>query len=252
MVRGLGGPPAQEFESPDGRFSLGPLSAGNHRLWAVAPGYQPARSVRVKVESGETLSGVELVLLRSGTVTGQVTDADTGKPIQGAWVLAAEWRAAALAESVGATTDADGRYTLRSVPGRRTSLRVRATGYHSLLAGGVECDPGREMVRDFALTPVARGKRAGNQLTGIGAVLKGQKDGVLIRELIQGGPAAEVLMAGDVVVMVDDLEVAGASLKEVAQAIRGEVDTDVVLWVKRAGEAEPVRVVITRKRVQYP
>ncbi|MFH2008699.1 MAG: carboxypeptidase regulatory-like domain-containing protein [bacterium] len=252
LAQGHGGPTLQTFDSGDGRFRLGPLAPGPQRIFAVAQGYQPAESRRLRIRSGETVAGVELRLKASGEVVGRVTDASTGQPIAGAQVMPAEWGSTSLGESVGAVSDANGHYSLKSVPGSRTSLRVRADGYQALLAGGLECDPGHRCKRDFALTPVGRDKRPSGQLTGVGAVLRKTNRGVLITQLLPGGPAADVLQRGDLVVMVGELDTTSAGLREVAQAIRGEVGTDVVLWILRGGQGEPQRVVIKRALVNMP
>jgi hypothetical protein len=252
MARVGRGAVTQPFNSTDGRFRLGPLSAERQIVYAIASGYQPTRSLPVVIRSGATVRNVVLTLARSGELIGQVTDASTGQPIRGALVTAVEWGSRTLGKAAGTFSDANGHYTLSSVPGSRTSLRVRATGYQPLLAGGVECSGGERCKRDFALTPLASGQRPGGQLTGVGAVLRKIADGVLIQQLLPGGPAEVVLQKGDIVVMVGDLDVSTVGLKEVAQAIRGETGTDVVLWVRRPGQSEPQRVVITRARVTMP
>ncbi len=242
----------RSFRSSNGWFRLGPLAAERQTLYAVAPGYQPERSQPVVVRSGETVKNVVVKLGRSGEVAGWVTDADTGQPIQNARVTPSEWGSRTLSSATSATTNASGHYTLRSVPGARTSLRVRASGYQPLLAGGVECSGGQQCKRDFALTPLQKGQRPGGQLTGVGAVLRKTGDGVLIQQLLSGGPAEGVLQKGDLVVMVGDLDVSNLGLREVAQAIRGEAGSDVVLWVRSRGQTEPQRVVITRALVNMP
>jgi len=242
----------RDFRSSNGRFRLGPLAAQRQVLFAVASGYQPKRSKAVVIRAGDTVRNVEIVLARSGEITGLVTDAQTGQPIGGAQVTPAEWGSRALGAATGTVTDANGNYALRSVPGARTSLRVRASGYQPLLGGGVECSGGQRCKRDFALTPLQDGQRPGGQLTGVGAVLRKTGDGVLIQKLLAGGPAEEVLQKGDLVVMVGDLDVTTVGLRKVAQAIRGETGTDVVLWVRRPGQTEPQRIVITRARVTMP
>lgn len=55
-----------------------------------------------------------------GTVTGAVTDAESGQPVAGALVEAS---------GVSATTGADGRYLLRYVPAGRTALTASCFGY---------------------------------------------------------------------------------------------------------------------------
>lgn len=252
LSRARQGRVTKTFNSLDGRFRLGPVSPGRQVLYAIAPGYQPAQSKSITVRSAATVQNVVLKMARSGELIGRVTDASTGQPIRGALVAPAEWGSRSLGTAAGTYTNSGGHYTLRSVPDSRTSLRVRATGYQPLLAGGIKCSGGDRCKRDFALTPLALGERPGGQLTGVGAVLRKVSGGVLIQTLVAGGPAEAALQKGDVVVMVGDLDVSTVGLKEVAQAIRGEAGSEVVLWVRRPGQSEPQRVVITRALVTMP
>lgn len=243
--------PSATFEHPRGEFRLGPLAAGRLELLVSAEGYQPARGQAVEVEAGREVSGVVLVLKASGELYGRITDARTGRPIAGARVSPQDWAAPHLAGAAGALSDERGNYQMRSVPGGRTSLNVSARGYHPLLAGGAEAPAGMRVRRDFALTALAEGERPRGQLTGIGAVLQNTPRGVEIRSLVAGGPAESALRAGDVVVMVGDEDVRSAGLARVAQAVRGEEGTDVVLWVERGG-GPPQRVVLRRAVVNFP
>jgi hypothetical protein len=245
-------PVAQSFDAGDGAFRLGPITAGTYALRAAAEGFQPGEPVEVEVEAGQVRSGVVLVMKASGTLVGRVTDAATRRPIEGALIVPAEWNNGDLAESVGALTDADGRYRLRALPGKRSSLTVSADGYRALLGGGVLVPPGKSVTRDFALTPQTAGQAPTTELTGIGAVLAPQADGVAISQLVENGPAARVLSAGDVIVSVDGRATAGLPLGDVANAIRGELGTDVTLVVRRGGAGEPERVVVRRDRVSMP
>jgi hypothetical protein len=245
-------PVAQSFDAGDGAFRLGPLAAGKYALRAAAEGFQPGEPVEVEVEAGQVRSGIVLVMKASGTLVGRVTDAATRRPIEGALIVPAEWNNGDLAESVGALTDAEGRYRLRALPGKRSSLTVSADGYRALLGGGVLVPAGQSVTRDFALTPQAAGQAPTTELTGIGAVLAPQADGVAISQIVEGGPAASRLSAGDVIVSVDGKATAGLPLGDVANAIRGELGTDVTLVVRRGGAGEPERVVVRRERVSMP
>lgn len=245
------GLPLQSFDSADGSFTFGPVGAGKLTLHAAAEGYQPAQR-RVEIKSGETIEGADLQLKASFNLEGRVTDARTGDPIEGAQVIPAEWRSGGLAESVGGYTDGDGRYLLNALPGGRTSVRVKAEGYRSVLIGGVEGQPGDTIERDFSLTAQPRDQVPASELTGIGAVLGRHRDGVRIGRLMHGGPAAEVLNTGDVVVAIDGESIKGKPINAAAQAIRGEEGTDIELLVRRGGKGEPVPVVITRTRVTVP
>lgn len=242
--------PTQSFEAADGHYRYGPVAAGTLSLHAAAEGHQPGeRSVTLR--EGETVSGVDFKLDASVRLVGQVFDSKTRAPIEGASVVPAEWRAGVLAEAVGTYTDAEGRYALSALPGTRTSVRVKAEGYRSVLIGGVEGPPGGEVRRDFGLTPQRRDQVPATELTGIGAVLAGHPKGVRIGRILEG-PAAAALEQGDVVVAIDGEPIAGRDMAAAAQAIRGEEGTDVELMVLRGGQGDPVPVVITRGRVTVP
>lgn len=252
LVGGPGSTMAQSFESEEGTFRMGPVAAGGLEVYAAAEGYQPAEKKGLAVDAGDTLRDVVLVLKASVQLEGRVTDAKTGEPIEGATVIPAEWKAGELAEMVGTETDADGRYRLTALPGTRTSIRVKAEGYRSVLAGGVEGQPGARLERDFPLTPQPTNQRPASELTGVGAVLARHPDGVRIAEVIGGGSAEAALKPGDVVVAVDGEPIRGRGMDVAAQAIRGEEGSEVELMVRRGGEGEPEPVILRRGRVTLP
>ena len=252
MTQGSGGPPAMSFDGVDGYFRLGPLAAGPTRVWAVAPGYQLAELRNIEVKVGETVAELRLVMKRSSVLRGRVTDAQTGRAIEGAEIIPAEWRARALAESVGTYTDSDGNYQLTALPGVRTSVQVKHPDYRDLLLGGVEGAAGETIIRNFELTPQGEGQPT-RELTGIGAVLQLRRNGVRIGQIVEGGPAAEQLKAGDLIVSVDGEAVGGGrSLAPVAQAIRGEEGSEVRLGVRRNGRGPVEFITIQRGRVTMP
>ncbi|MEZ4463816.1 MAG: carboxypeptidase-like regulatory domain-containing protein [bacterium] len=120
-------------------------------------------------------------------------------------------------------TDADGRYRLDALPGVRTSIRVKADGYRSVLIGGVEGAPGSRIVRDFALNPQSRDQIPGSELTGVSAVLAGHPDGVRIGQITarRSGPA-EGAGRGGRGRRRRRQPIKGSDMSKVAQAIRGE------------------------------
>jgi hypothetical protein len=246
-----GGTGMMAVDDEQGTFRLGPIAEGDNRVYVVASGYRPARSERFAITPGQTITGVELALERSAELRGRVTDARTGAPIVGATVEPTDWDADSLAESVGATTDASGRYVLSSLPGRRTSIRARAEGYRGLVHGGVDGRAARASTLDFALTPDGDGDGPKNELTGIGAQLRMTELGALVSGVVDGGPAAKTLKAGDVIVMVDALETKSSEFEDVVQAIRGEAGSKVTLWVLRGGAGTPERVSLERSRVSW-
>jgi hypothetical protein len=83
---------------------------------------------------------------------GDISDAATGKPIEGAVVVVKS--AALQGEQVGAT-DASGRYTITLLPPGTYSVHVEATGYKAFDQGGIVLPVGRSIRVNIALAPVA-------------------------------------------------------------------------------------------------
>jgi carboxyl-terminal processing protease len=141
---------------------------------------------------------------------------------------------------------------LKSVPGARSTIRAAAKGYRTLMHGGVNGASTKPITLDFALTPNLPNEKPQNELIGIGATLSKVANGVSVNSLISGGAAEGKLHEGDVIVMVNDLKTVGTDLSEVVQAIRGELGSDVTLWVLRGGQGDPERISLQRGRVSFP
>ncbi|MBM9507646.1 carboxypeptidase regulatory-like domain-containing protein [Actinacidiphila acididurans] len=93
-----------------------------------------------------------------GVLAGTVTDASTGKPVQGATVTAG---------TDTAKTDATGTYTL-PVPAGTYDVSVAAFGYTTATATGVDVGDGATVTKSFALTPVPSHTVAGKVTDGSG------------------------------------------------------------------------------------
>lgn len=92
------------------------------------------------------------------------------------------------------------------------------------------------------------------QFGGIGAYVQRDEAGKVILEPMRG-QAAELagLLKGDILVRVDETEVLPEmSTDDIIRLIRGEVGTEVSLFVQREGADEPVEIVITRSVVETP
>jgi len=94
---------------------------------------------------------------------------------------------------------------------------------------------------------------------GIGAELTMEKNEetdefeVIVASVLPGGPASQTaLMAGDIIVAVDDTPIRGKTLTEVVNAIRGEGGTDVVLTIRHEASEDFADITITRGRVEFP
>ena len=89
-----------------------------------------------------------------------------------------------------------------------------------------------------------------DQIVGIGAVLEPSPSGNLqVTRLVPGGPAQMQggINVGDVLTMVDGVDVRGMDLGKVAPLIRGAIGTSVTLAVMRPGASETVPVSLTRQ-----
>ena len=89
---------------------------------------------------------------------------------------------------------------------------------------------------------------------GIGAVLERDEDDNLLLEPIAGNPAeAAGILAGDMLLAVDGSPItAEMTVSEIADLIRGEEGTEVVLEVLHPGDEESVEVTIVRATILLP
>lgn len=83
---------------------------------------------------------------------------------------------------------------------------------------------------------------------GIGAELKTEQGRVLVSTTMEGTPSQQVgLQADDVIIKVDGEDMTEKTISEVVRKIRGEVGTEVVLTIERAGRE--IEVKITRASI---
>ncbi|MBN3034019.1 MAG: carboxypeptidase regulatory-like domain-containing protein [Bacteroidales bacterium] len=156
---GLGIVGATVTAGPQGQWSTTTTTGGSYTLelpvgtWDVtasATCYNPLTLPATITSGGTTLLNFDLVPNPIGTVTGVVTDATTGNPIQGATV------------TIGTemfTTGADGTYTIDIAQGTYNGSAA-ATGYITQNVTGITVVCGQTTTQDFALTP-AQGTVAG-------------------------------------------------------------------------------------------
>ncbi len=93
------------------------------------------------------------------------------------------------------------------------------------------------------------------QYAGIGCLTRySEKERrVMIAELYEGTPSHKAgVRAGDVIMSVDGFDTESVKLEEVTRRLRGEAGTEVVVVMKRPGEAEPVTIPIIRRTIQLP
>jgi len=89
---------------------------------------------------------------------------------------------------------------------------------------------------------------------GIGAFVEDAPGGgVYVFRVFEDSPAEEAgLLAGDIIIAVDGVDVTQKYLRESLLLIRGPADTQVVLTVYREGSEAPFDVEVTRARLEIP
>jgi len=91
------------------------------------------------------------------------------------------------------------------------------------------------------------------RLEGIGAELTMRNEQVVVVAPLKGSPASKAgLEPEDIILKVDDVDIAGEMLSQVVDRIRGPKGTHVTLIVSRKGEMEPMEIAITRDRITIP
>ncbi|PKO16232.1 hypothetical protein CVU37_11455 [candidate division BRC1 bacterium HGW-BRC1-1] len=113
---------------PQGMFHLRGMSNGEYALMAKGeklfpfPGNKGLGTASVSIADGASTSGIELMLYPGHTVSGRVTNKETGEPIAGV-----EISQNVYANAVKAETDSDGRYRL--FPVTNVQLVVAKEGF---------------------------------------------------------------------------------------------------------------------------
>ncbi len=105
----------------NGHYLMTNLAPGtyNLNLYEGPEGWTAVAKEFIKVVEGQTISNVDLILVRGGFITGRVTDQDTNEPIADHRI---SFHDAARPESQasvhGTETDENGNYRFRAAPGR--------------------------------------------------------------------------------------------------------------------------------------
>ena len=111
-----------------GHYSLKNLASGTYNVYLQhgPAGWTATGNAVTKVVAGQTVSNVDLTLVRVGFVTGRVTDGDTNEPITDHYI---RFHDAARPESEvrahSAQTDETGTYRFNAAPGRGVIIVTR-------------------------------------------------------------------------------------------------------------------------------
>ena len=150
-----------------------------------------------------------------------------------------------LVPDFGAVTDVGGNFILEGIPAGELSLHVSAPGYNSRIESRVQTG-----AVEIELTPNAPDAGSTLELVGIGVVLKGRQDALVVGEVLPGGAAATAgLTPGDEVVSIDDTPVVELGFFRAIQKIRGPVGSTVVLHIRKQGQTPPTSVAVERRRI---
>ena len=134
------------FTDVDGNYTLEDLLVGDYNVFVTAMGYTAASVEATVTDGATTTADVALDGLAFGSVSGIVTDAVTGDPVEGAFV------STGFGFFGGATTDADGAYLLEDVVVGDATVRVFGFGY-LFNTSTVTVEEGETAVNDVELTP---------------------------------------------------------------------------------------------------
>ena len=142
----------------DGKYFLKNLAPGTYSLFLFEgpDGWTAAANERLEIVEGQTVSNIDLTLVRGGFITGRVTDADTGEPIANQHI---SFYDAARPESQqaanhGAKTDETGTYRFRAAPGKALVYTGAEHGYQDVgqMRRYVDVVEGATVAVDFEFT----------------------------------------------------------------------------------------------------
>jgi S1-C subfamily serine protease len=151
---------------------------------------------------------------------------------------------------VSAVSDDQGEFELRGLqPGRRSVL-VAASKHHTKIVSALQVVAGeRTGPLRVELSTVAEGDTPRLELAGIGVVLGQVKDGLLVRDVIAEGGAAEAgILPGDIIVGIESKEVSDLGWDDSIQQIRGPVGSVVQLSLQR--ELEELELAVPRRAIR--
>ena len=133
----------------------------------------------------------------------------------------------------------------------RDAILVAAVDHHPRLLSGIVVPPGEQQDVRVDLEVVGEDEEPKIELAGIGAILQGTAEGLVINDVVDGGGAAEVgLGAGDVIVTIEGAEAADLGFGACIERLRGPEGSTVTVTVLHPGAEDPVVVVIPRRRIK--
>ena len=234
---------------PDGQYEVPHLAPGDYTVFAVAPG--AARSEGKTITLTDVDRRLDFELTRAGTLAGWVVEREGGEPIVGAKVSLESDLVGDLQLAGSVFTDGDGAFTLGGMPAVPTSILVAAEAHHPRLMSGIAVGSGETETIRVDLGRVGEDETPKIELAGIGAILQGTADGLVINQVVDSGGAAEVgLGPGDIIVTIEGADAAELGFGACIERLRGPEDSTVTVTVLHPGADGPVSVVIPRRRIK--
>jgi hypothetical protein len=244
--RTLRGGARRTFDDGRGAFVWEKLAPGTYFLTVSAPGSPPTRSAAVSVSSGTSARGVRIVLSRGGVVAGHVYDQN--HRALGGVDLRFDAVSSVVESTATAKTDEQGGYRLEGAPTGPFTLHVQKDGFRVRMISGLRVPASGQIAQDIALT--ALDGTATFEFGGIGAGLQQSPEGITFGAVFPGNPAARAgLLGGDRIVGIDAQDIAGLSVADVLQLLRGPEGTTVGITVHRPGTGQDLDVIVERAAI---
>jgi len=249
---GIGRESTTSFFDADGRFEVNGLNPGTWRLRVAAYGFATSEELTFTIppDLAQVMKDVELEA--GGRVFGVVQQAHSGTPIGGASLTVEggfEIDEEAVSVQASALSDAQGRFSLAGLAAGLRSLRVAADGYNTRMVSGVLARADGDLgPLTIELTPVDPGHKPKTEMVGIGASLAPGREGFRVVNVLPDGGAERVgMQAGDLILAIDGVALAGAELADVVEKIRGEEGSVIRLRVRHADGREDELSVVRRQ-----
>ena len=205
---------------PTGRWELSLEAAGR------------GRSALVGVNVTEQGADVRLTLEAGLAVSGRVTDKASSLPITGARVEAVSGDIG-RGSRLSVLTDARGEFLLPPVP-RSATVVVSRDGFATQWRPAAQ---GRWEVALVGAPPRPQGSEF-SQFEGVGMTLDARTGSVMVSLVSEGSPAERAgVQAGDQILTVDGVSVAGQDINAVVGRIRGPSGSAVVVGFQRGAQS---------------
>lgn len=236
---------ARSIVNAEGKFAVR-VADGTYDLVAAPPGWAP--SPPTTADAGDTT--IALVVTAGATISGTVSSARDGSPIQYARVNRESTGGGASVQpaNAGTVTDAAGHFALTGVPPGPVSLAIGAGEFNPKIESGLVATEGMALgPLAIALTPLDGGPPK-LELVGIGVKLVPDGDALRVDGLVPGGAAEGAgVVVGDRLSAVDGAPVTELGMDGAVARIRGVEGSPVTITLLRD---PPVDLTVIRRKLK--